>query len=122
MRRRSLQDGDRLVEAAEIAKGRSVLDCELRMPGCVEAEFESALVLGTGLSLESHGVVHAREFERGPAVGGRACRGQVAHRSDAVISIERGEALPEVGDGGFPLFNCWCHSTNSATTRSSWTS
>lgn len=55
MRRRSFQNGDRLIEATEIAQGRSVLDGEPRMPGPVETEFECALILCPSFSLESHG-------------------------------------------------------------------
>src|SRR6185312_11230194 len=97
------QDCERLVEAAEVAQRRSVLDGELRMPGLVEPELEGPLVLGSGVGLEAHRVVHAGEFEGRPAIGRRADFGQFAHRRDSGLAIQRVEALPESGDGRFPV-------------------
>ena len=100
MHRGGLPHGDCLVEAAEITECRSILDGELYMPVVVETELKSALVLCAGFSLESHGVVHAREFERRPAALSRASISQSLHRCHAAFSIEGVEAPPEIGDGG----------------------
>src|SRR6478752_4550542 len=49
---------------------------------------ERALVLRAGFGLESHGVVHARELERCPAVGGRAQGRQLTHCGHASFRSE----------------------------------
>lgn len=83
---------------------------ELRMPCFVETKLESALVLCAGLSLESHRVVHAREFECRPAVCSRASIGQGLHSCHAVVPLDFVEASSEIGDGSVPLFNFCCRS------------